>query len=99
MDPERRCPMQCRKFHGPYYKLDFIPLDQYLDEDAREHWIIKHDLVEVKELFAKHNATTITALKLTSTEFKSLMTDPTLFSKAHTIPKIMDAMQSMSLSI
>ncbi len=23
IDPERRCPMQSRKFHGPYYKLDF----------------------------------------------------------------------------
>jgi len=39
MDPERRCPMQCRKFHGPYYKIDFIPLDTYLDEEARDAWI------------------------------------------------------------
>jgi len=39
MDPDRRCPMQCRKFHGPYYKIDFIPLDCYLDEEQREEWI------------------------------------------------------------
>eukprot|EP01084_Bolivina_argentea_P317652 550785_1 len=61
-----------------------------------DNWIIKHDLVEVKELFIKHNATRIAALKLTSTEFQSLMTDPVLFSKAHAMPKILNAMQSMS---
>jgi len=39
MDPSRRCPMQCRKFHGPYYKMDFIPLATYLDEMLRARWI------------------------------------------------------------
>eukprot|EP01084_Bolivina_argentea_P317650 550782_1 len=61
-----------------------------------DNWIIQHDLVEVKELFVKHNATTITTLKFTSTELQSLMSDAALFTKSHTIPKIMNAVQTMS---
>merc|ERR1712048_1210333 len=26
------------KFHGPYFKLEFILLDTYLDEEKREVW-------------------------------------------------------------
>merc|ERR1712129_632540 len=56
MNPDRRCPMQCRKFHGPYYKLDFIPLDTYLDEEKREIWTKerkKHVCTIVKARYKK----------------------------------------------
>ena len=61
-------------------------------------WIDKWDLSEIKELFIKHNVTTTSTLQLTSTEFQSLMTDPSLFTKSNEIPKIMNAMQTMSFS-
>ena len=62
-------------------------------------WIIQNDLIEVKDLFIKHNVTTTSTLQLTSSEFQSLMTDPLLFTNTKQIPKIMNAMQTMSFSI
>ena len=63
-----------------------------------EDWINKNDLNKVKELFIKHNATTILTLNLSSLQLQSLMTDPLLLSKPQQIPKIMNAIQSISLS-
>lgn len=39
MNPDRRCSMHCRKFHGPFYKIDFISLSNYLDDNMRHSWI------------------------------------------------------------
>ena len=41
MDPQQRCPMQCKKFHGPYNKIDFIPLNVYHSDELRNKWIQK----------------------------------------------------------
>ena len=64
-----------------------------------ESWIVKWKLVEIKDLFIKHNATTRNALKTSSSQFQSMIIDPVLLMKPQYIPKILLALQDISLSI
>ena len=65
-----------------------------------DDWISKNGLNSVKELFIKHNAITIASLNLSSSQLQSLMTDPVLFGQhAQEIPKIMNAVQIISLGL
>ena len=74
--------------------------NQQNNEFNFEDWINKNNLHAVKELFIKHKATTILTLNLSSNQLQSLMTDPILFGKhAQEIPKIMNAVQTISLCI
>ena len=64
-----------------------------------ESWIVKWELVEIKNLFIKHNATTLSTLIVSSPQFQSLIIDPTLLSLPVYIPKLFNAMQNTSLSV
>ena len=72
-----------------------IEIDCDFDFDA---WIKKYELTEIKELFIKHNATSLSTLTLSSSQFQKLMVDPILFTKPVYIQKILSAMQHLSLS-
>ena len=58
-------------------------------------WISSNNLTEIKDIFIKHNATTMSTLKYTSKEFKSLMMDQDILQKSYLIPSIMGAIQNL----
>eukprot|EP01083_Nonionella_stella_P104034 297728_1 len=61
-----------------------------------DNWIIKHDLISIKDLFVKHNATTLAILiNLSSPQLQALMIDHQLLSKPQMLIKIMNGVQTL----
>eukprot|EP01083_Nonionella_stella_P065041 170041_1 len=59
-------------------------------------WMIHNQLVDVKELFIKHNMTSPDALNTLSDEFHQLMSDPKLLEKGHLIPTILASLKKVT---
>ena len=60
-----------------------------------DNWVNKWELNEIKYLFKTHNALTVSALNVASTELQGLMVDPELLSNPMYIPKLMKAVQHL----
>eukprot|EP01084_Bolivina_argentea_P000299 571_1 len=61
-----------------------------------DKWINDSGLLDIKELFIKHNATTCKTLTFVSVEIQTMMTDPELLAQPLMIPKIMSALHNIS---
>eukprot|EP01083_Nonionella_stella_P248159 859500_1 len=62
-------------------------------------WIIKYELLSVQELFIKHAATTKSTLQFFSPSIQSFMCDPLVLSQPLMLPKIMNALHNISVSV
>ncbi len=76
--------------------------DEFIDEGETfnfNNWVIQNDLVSIKDLFVKHDATTLSTLKnFTSPQLQAVMTDKELFLKPQMMVKIMNAVPKLLLS-
>ncbi len=77
--------------------------DEFIDEGETfnfSNWIIQNDLVSIKDLFVKHEATTLSTLKsLTSPQLQAVMKE--LFTQpqnAQMMMKIMNGVQKLLFS-
>eukprot|EP01083_Nonionella_stella_P163550 538627_1 len=61
-----------------------------------DEWIIDNDLKPVKQLLIHHKATTLSALKFNAAEFQSVLTDTQLLTKIHMLPKLTNAVHTIS---
>eukprot|EP01084_Bolivina_argentea_P024965 46466_1 len=62
-----------------------------------DSWISQNSLSDIKNIFIKHNATSLSSLSLTSPALQSVMTDQQLLLKHSTkIPLIMIAIQKLT---
>eukprot|EP01084_Bolivina_argentea_P189544 325950_1 len=62
-----------------------------------EEWISGNGLQTIKNIFKHHGATTADTLQITSEPFQSLMQDNRLFAQAQMIPKILNAVQQITI--
>ena len=62
-------------------------------------WLIKNDLLTLKELFIKLKANTASTLQITSNEMQSVMTDMDFLSQPQMVPKVMTAIHQLSATV
>ena len=61
-------------------------------------WLVDNDLLTLKDLFIKHEATTATTLQISSPEMQRLMVDPDFLSQPQMVPKLVMATHHLDVA-
>eukprot|EP00484_Ammonia_sp_Unknown_P022005 CAMPEP_0197035294 /NCGR_PEP_ID=MMETSP1384-20130603/13138_1 /TAXON_ID=29189 /ORGANISM="Ammonia sp." /LENGTH=570 /DNA_ID=CAMNT_0042465339 /DNA_START=29 /DNA_END=1741 /DNA_ORIENTATION=- len=78
--------------HVAWTDLDPLEGEGSFNFDA---WLNEHDLSAIEPELVKHGLTTLTALSVSSNEFRSLMADANMMTKAYLIPKLYNAISQL----